>query len=137
MLDYIDYEIIEYLKRNGRAQWKEIGRQIHLTGQAVADRVHRLEDLGIIERYTAIMDESKLGKPVIALITIFMKTTLHDELRQFLKSRTEVEEVHRISGEGCYWLKACFPANSDLTSFLNVLLRYGNYRVNLSIEKLE
>jgi Lrp/AsnC family leucine-responsive transcriptional regulator len=52
MIDAIDIEIIRCLQSNSRIQWKQIGEQIHMTGQAVANRIQRLEELGVIEGYT-------------------------------------------------------------------------------------
>jgi Lrp/AsnC family leucine-responsive transcriptional regulator len=138
MLDATDEKIIACLKENGRAQWKDIGKQVHLTGQAVADRVHRLEDLGIIEGYTATVNDAKAaGNSIIAFITVFMSTTKHDEFQQFIRTRPEITEACRISGEGCYWLKTHFSSNTMLNSFLDQLLPFGNYRLNLSINKIK
>ena len=51
MLDQTDMEIIKLLTQNSRMQWLDIGEIVHLTGQAVKNRVDRLEKLGIIEGY--------------------------------------------------------------------------------------
>ncbi|MEC2520057.1 Lrp/AsnC ligand binding domain-containing protein, partial [Bacillus cereus] len=48
-----------------------------------------------------------------------------------------ISEVHRVSGEGCYLIKTHFSSNEELDNFLGRLLKYGNYRVNLSIGKLK
>lgn len=136
MLDPIDLQIIEYLRANGRAQWKVVGESVHLTGQAVADRVHRMEDLGIIEGYTVKLDESRLGNQITALITVYMKHTDHQAFLQFIEQKPEVKEAHRVSGEGCYWLKAVFAETGTLNNFLDQLLAFGNYRINLSIGRI-
>lgn len=53
MLDQTDLKILELLLSNSRMQWQEIGEQVHLTGQAVKNRIDRMEKLGVIEGYTA------------------------------------------------------------------------------------
>lgn len=131
MLDATDQAILAALRANARLPWKELGAKVHLTGQAAADRVRRLEDIGIIQGYTIQIEEPP--PPVIALITVFMKSTRHQEFQQFLRQQSEVQEAHRISGEGCYWLKAHLPSSAALTAFLDRLLPFGNYRVNLSL----
>ena len=45
--DKTDEEIISILWRDGRITMQELGRRVHLTGQAVKNRIERLEDLGI------------------------------------------------------------------------------------------
>lgn len=131
MLDATDQAILAALRANARLPWKELGAKVHLTGQAAADRVRRLEDLGIIQGYTIQIEEPPPA--VIALITVFMKSTRHQEFQQFLRQQPEIQEAHRISGEGCYWLKAHLASPAALTAFLDRLLPFGNYRVNLSL----
>lgn len=137
MLDLIDLEIIKCLKENARAQWKEIGGKVHLTGQAVADRVHRLEDLGIIAGYTVELDETRLSPMLVVFITVFMKTNEHTAFQLLVKNKPEIKEFHRISGEGCYWLRAVLPSHEALNLLLDDILPFGNYRLSLSIGKLK
>lgn len=52
MLDHTDMQILEELSQNSRITMKELGEKVHLTGQAAASRVAKLEDNGVIEGYT-------------------------------------------------------------------------------------
>ncbi|HBJ00999.1 MAG TPA: transcriptional regulator, partial [Lysinibacillus sp.] len=45
--------------------------------------------------------------------------------------------IHRVSGEGCYWIRVRTGSQKELNSFLEELLKFGNYRVNLSMGKLK
>ncbi|HEX9059923.1 MAG TPA: Lrp/AsnC family transcriptional regulator [Clostridia bacterium] len=137
MLDPTDFEIIKLLSQNSRMQWREIGESVHLTGQAVKNRIDRLESLGIIKGYTLRINHEKLGSNIIAFVTIFMKTTNHLSFKKFLEVSDLVIEAHRISGEGCYMLKVHVPGQQQLTDFLDSILKYGNYRVNLSIDTIK
>lgn len=137
MLDQTDFHIISLLKKNSRIQWREIGEIVHLTGQAVANRIHRMEDLGIIEGYTINLNQNKLGKSLIAFITVFMKTTEHLSFQNFINDRSEVLEANRISGDGCYLLKVNVSNEQELMNMLDEILRYGNYRINISIGKIK
>lgn len=49
MIDHINLEIIRCLQNNSRMQWKQIGEIVHMSGVAVAIRIQRLEEIGIIE----------------------------------------------------------------------------------------
>lgn len=132
-LDEIDFQIIKILTKNSRIKWKEIGEQIHMTGQAVGNRIKKLEDNGIIQSYSIIVDEIKLGTSYIVYVTVFMKTTNHFGFVKFVSDSREVLEAHRISGEGCYMLKVKAKSQVALNEFLDKVLIYGNYRVNLSM----
>ena len=137
IIDQTDFEILKLLGENSRIQWKELGQKIHMTGQAVGNRIRRLEDLGIIEQYTIAINRIKLGQVVTAFVTLFVTTANHQEFMNFFQGEEGISEVHRVSGEGCYLLKTHFTSNEELDNFLGRLLKYGNYRVNLSIGKLK
>ncbi|WP_422658417.1 Lrp/AsnC family transcriptional regulator [Paenibacillus sp. EC2-1] len=137
ILDQTDFEILKLLSENSRIQWKELGQKIHLTGQAVGNRIRRLEDLGVIEQYTIAINRIRLGQVVTAFVTVFVQTTNHQEFNRFFQAEEAISEVHRTSGDGCYLLKTHFSSNEELDTFLERLLKFGNYRVNLSIGRLK
>ncbi|KGK81609.1 transcriptional regulator [Desulfosporosinus sp. HMP52] len=137
MLDNTDLEILKLLKSNCKMQFRDIGEVVHLTGQAVSNRISRMEHLGVIKGYTVLLDKKMLNKSLTAFITIFMKTTDHEVFCQFLSNSELVLEANRISGEGCYMLKIQVNSQEDLNDFLDSILKYGNYRVNISIGKIK
>jgi Transcriptional regulators len=137
LFDATDLAIIDLLQKNSRIQWREIGEQVHLTGQAVANRIRRMETSGLIKGYRVELDYAKLGKPLTAFITVYMKTTNHPLFQDFLRKNRAVVEADRISGEGCYLLKALVASNEELKELLDSLLNFGNYRVNLSIDNIK
>lgn len=137
MLDKTDLEIISLLKQNAIMQLKDIGERVHLTGQAVSNRIQRIEALGVIRGYTVKLDEEKLGKHLSAYITIFMKTTDHAAFHKFINGSDAVTEADRISGDGCYIVKVNVSTQDELSQFLDSILQYGNYRVNISIGKIK
>jgi Lrp/AsnC family leucine-responsive transcriptional regulator len=137
LFDSTDMAIIDLLRVNSRMQWREIGEQVHLTGQAVANRIPRMEELGLIEGYTIDLDHSKLGKSITAFVTVFMKTTDHPGFQGFIGENGTIIEADRISGDGCYLLKVRVASHEELTEVLNELLKFGNYKVNLSIGSIK
>lgn len=137
MLDETDFEIIKIMQNNSRAQLQEIGNTVHLTGQAVRNRITRLEKLGVIEGYTIKTDMSKLGRELIAFITVYMKTNNHSEFLKFIRDNILITEAYRISGDGCYKLKVEAAGNKEIEVILDSILPYGNYRLNLSIGKIK
>ncbi|WP_100404261.1 Lrp/AsnC family transcriptional regulator [Bacillus solitudinis] len=136
-LDNIDFQILRLLSENSRVQWKDLGEQIHMTGQAVGNRIKKLEENGVIKAYSLIINEMKLGLPYTAFVIMHMKTANHDSFIGFINERNEVVEAHRISGEGCYLLKIKIKSKEELNLFLNKLLEHGNYSLNLSIQEIK
>lgn len=137
-LDEVDIRILQCLLEDSRRSNKEIGEIVHLTGQAVGARVRKLQDLGVIEGYTLRWNPQKIGRNVHAFVTAFVNPgAAHQAFRDFVQSREEIEEMHRVSGEGCYWLRVRITDGAELNGLLDALLRYGNYKVSLSIEALK
>ncbi len=118
-------------------QYREIGDEVHMTGQAVANRIKAMQGSGIIEGFTVKIDESRLGKTIQAFITVFMKTTDHAAFQAYIKNQEIISEASQISGEGCYMLKASAVDQNELLELLNGILKYGNYRVNVSIGRIK
>jgi Lrp/AsnC family leucine-responsive transcriptional regulator len=54
-------------------QWKQIGQLVHLSGVAVANRIQRLEEIGVIEGYTVRLNEKLLGNIYCIFIIVKMK----------------------------------------------------------------
>ncbi|WOV83092.1 Lrp/AsnC family transcriptional regulator [Sporosarcina jeotgali] len=136
-LDNIDFQILRLLTGNSRIQWKDLGEQIHMTGQAVGNRIKKLEESGVIKAYSLIVDEMKLGFSYTGFIIIFMKTANHDSFIRFINNQNEVVEAHRVSGEGCYHLKVKVDLQETLNTFLDKILEFGNYKLYLSINEIK
>ncbi|MBX4265237.1 Lrp/AsnC family transcriptional regulator [Clostridium estertheticum] len=137
MLDQTDTQILSLLTKNSRMQWQEIGEEVHLTGQAVKNRISKMEKSGVIKGYTVNINPKLLGKNLTAFITVFMKTTDHLSFKKYINNNSLVTEAHRISGDGCYILKLTASTQAEIVDFLDELLKYGNYKLNLSIQNIK
>jgi Lrp/AsnC family transcriptional regulator, leucine-responsive regulatory protein len=104
-LDPTDWRILDELQRDGRLSYNQLARRVNLSAPAVAERVRRLEEQGVIAGYQARVDPGKAGLPLTAFIQMrctpgrcLLKTSSADDL-------PEVVEVHKLSGESCSMLK--------------------------------
>jgi len=137
MLDHTGMGILRELSKNSRITMKELGEKVHLTGQAAAARVAKLEENGIIERYTIEVDQPKLGCLIHAWINIYTKSTHHQPYLSFIETQENyVLNNYKISGDSCYLLECKFPSNEVLDQFLVELNKYVNYQLSIVINKL-
>lgn len=127
-MNSINQAILQCLRVNSRMSWQQIGKKVHLTGQAVAARVQQMQDQGIISGYT--IKQNNLERH---FITMFMQVNRFEEFEQYLQTEQRVESAHKVTGEGCYQLIAIASTAQELESLLNVLLKYGKYRVSTAI----
>jgi Lrp/AsnC family transcriptional regulator, leucine-responsive regulatory protein len=134
-LDQTDKQILDELSRNSRITMKELGEKVHLTGQATASRVAKLEDNGVLEGYTIKVNQAKLGCYIHAFITIFMDSLYHQPYLSFIKTQEKyVLNNYKISGDGCYLLECRFPSNEHVDQFLVGLNEHANYKLSIVIK---
>ena len=132
MLDKMNQAIVKCLKASSRTSWQQIGKDVHLTGQAVAARVLNMEDQGIIEGYTI-----RQGQVQRHFITVFMATSQFDAFEAFLNGTEQVEQAYKVTGEGCYHVVFVCEQTQELEPFLNALLPYGRYKVSSAIRTVK
>lgn len=136
-MDQTDLKIIELLKENSRAQLKDIGKKVHMTGQAVSTRILKLQDMGIIEGFTLKLNDEKLGKSLNVYVVVTMKSNNHLEFMAFLKKSDLVVEAFRIAGNGCILMKVNTSGPQEFDAFLDKVLFFGNYSVSTCISRIK
>ncbi len=119
-MDIIDYQILNCLKENSRENSTNIGAKINLSTSAVIERIKKMENSGLIERYTTIIDQSKLGRDLTAFIYVSLEHPKYNE--NFIKLINEsdfVSECHYIAGDFDFILKVVTKAGKMLEEVLN------------------
>ncbi|HYH07605.1 MAG TPA: Lrp/AsnC family transcriptional regulator [Thermoanaerobaculia bacterium] len=106
-LDELDLRIVDLLLRDGRTPAAQIAEQIGLSRPAVADRLDKLERLGVIRGTTAVVDPVALGRTITAFVAARGATMSSGAWKKFreLMQRDEVLEVHTVAGDDCYLMK--------------------------------
>ncbi|MGH7778116.1 MAG: Lrp/AsnC family transcriptional regulator [Candidatus Dormibacterales bacterium] len=123
--DSIDRKIIGELSRHGRLPLAELGRRVSLSSPAVAERVQRLERLGVITGYRAVIDPKALGYALTAIIRVKPAPGQLPRVPELALQLPEVGECHRITGEDCFYVKAHLRSIDDLAGLLDRFLAYG------------
>jgi Lrp/AsnC family leucine-responsive transcriptional regulator len=126
-LDRISWKIIEELQQDGRLSWAELGRRVGLTTPAVAERVYRLEKLGVIRGFHAEISLERLGLPILIFVRLSIAGA-ESTVRAFQLQVTkwmEVLECHRVTGSDSFILKARVVSVEHLEQFLDKLGHFG------------
>ncbi|WP_243420749.1 Lrp/AsnC family transcriptional regulator [Micromonospora globispora] len=125
LLDQTDWRIIAELQRDGRLSYNQLGRLVNMSSPAVAERVRRLEEAGVIGGYQARIDPARAGLPLTAFVQLrcalgrcLLKTTGADDF-------PEVVEVHKLSGNSCTMLKVRVASMPHLEGLLERLGEHG------------
>lgn len=118
MNDTINRKILAALQQNSRISYAELGKQVHLSAPAVAERIRKLESAGVISGYTLKVNLDKLGFPIVALVQCKVFRTKEREFKALVLSYDEVIECHNVTGEQAFLIKLAVQSMTQLDSIL-------------------
>ena len=105
-LDSADRRIVEMLQADARATQNDIAREVDLSQPAVAERIRKLEERGVIRGYTALVDANALGKDITAFIGVGIEHPRYFEsFAKRVLALPDVLECHRVAGSDSYLIK--------------------------------
>ncbi|WP_306206140.1 Lrp/AsnC family transcriptional regulator [Actinoplanes sp. RD1] len=104
-LDRTDWRLLAELQRDGRASFAELARAVAMSPSAVAERVRRLEETGVIAGYHATVDPERVGLTVMAFVRLRYPTGNYKPFHALLDTTPEIVEAHHVTGEDCFVLK--------------------------------
>ena len=127
-LDRVDHRILRELVADGRMTNAQLSSKVGLSPSPCWQRVRRLESLGVITGYRAILDQAKLGAPEVVMIEVILNRHDDEVLETFgraMQAMPEVLEVWLTTGEYDYLIKVAVEGTRGYERFLREKL----YRV--------
>lgn len=119
MIDSIDRAILSLLQTNARTSNAEIARQVGLAPSAIFQRIRKLEEQGVIMEYTVRLNAREVGYGLVAYVMIQTgEQAKYTDTAGILKAIPEVQEVHRVVGEDCFFVKVRVRDTDDLGRLL-------------------
>lgn len=116
--------MLRLLADHGRMSWADLGREVDLSPPAVAERVRKLEEAGVIEGYAARLDPETLGLGVLAFVWVSIdQPAAHEALLRWTDERASVQECHSLAGRHDYLLKVRCRGTTDLEGLVREDLR--------------
>jgi Lrp/AsnC family transcriptional regulator, leucine-responsive regulatory protein len=121
-MDERDLEIISALQSDARATYADVAARVGLSTSAVHERVRKLEQMGTIRGYKAVIDPEALGLFVTALISaVPLDPTQPDDLPERVAEFPEVEDCYSVAGETNYILKVRTRTTGELEDLIRRL----------------
>src|SRR5690349_120827 len=124
-LDARDWQLLEALQQDARQGYAELGRQVGLSAPAVAERVKRMEEAGLIVGYRAVVDPRRLGYSIDAMIRLRCDGGICARIGVLVTDIPEVLECRRLAGEDSALLHVVALSTGHLESVLDRLLKTG------------
>jgi Lrp/AsnC family transcriptional regulator, leucine-responsive regulatory protein len=125
LLDDVNRRLLAELQRDARLRTAELARRVSLSPPAVAERLQRLEQAGVITGYHAAIDPAAIGYPIAAVVRVRPATRQLQKIPEIARASPEVVECHRITGEDCFFLKLHLRAVEDLEEVLDRFTPFG------------
>lgn len=115
-MDRYDRLILDALQQDGRISNKDLANRVNLSESACLRRVRALEEEGMIERYVAMLNQSRAGMPGDVLVHIGLHREEQSELAAFeeaVRNIPEVMECYLMTGEFDYLLRVVVADMAD------------------------
>lgn len=130
-LDDLDWRLLDELQADARLSFNELGRRVHMSAPAVAERVRRLEHRGVLSGYRAEVDPTRVGYEILAFVQLrcalgscLLKTTTAEDY-------PEVVEIHKLSGAHCSMLKVRATSLAHLEGVVEQLGKHGELNTHV------
>jgi Lrp/AsnC family transcriptional regulator, leucine-responsive regulatory protein len=124
-LDDPNLQLLAELQQDARLSFAELGRRVGLSSPAVAERLARLEEDGVITGYRAEVDPRALGLELGVVIRIRPAPRELRKVAELAQRTPEVVECQRITGEDCYFMKAYVRDVEHLEEVIDQFAVYG------------
>jgi Lrp/AsnC family leucine-responsive transcriptional regulator len=124
-VDSINAQRLAELQEDARLSVAELGRRVGLSSPAVAERIQRLEETGVIRGYHADVDPRALGWSLTAVIRIRPAPRELKKVADLARATPEVVDCRRMTGEDCYILTAHLRDVEHLEQVIDQFTPYG------------
>ena len=119
------FHIVKLLVANARLSFNALAKRVDLSPPAVAERVRRLENTGVLLGYHAKLERSAVGLPVTAFVRLRCKGAKFQAVRRLAIELPQVLECHHITGEACFLIKLAAPSILALEGLIERFRGYG------------
>lgn len=121
-MDKLDYNILQSLNENARKSFRNIAKELKVSLSTIANRIKRLENNGIIERYIPVVSREKIGYDLTAAINIKLTHGKLIEVQEKISKDPHVSAVYDITGDWDSLIIAHFKDRRDLNRFIKKVL---------------
>ncbi len=132
LLDTTGWQLLHALQENARLSYSELGQRVGLSSPAVAERIRRMEDAGIISGYHAEINLAKVGFPITAIIR--MSTAPGERCTSFtgfVENMPEVLTCYRVTGGDSLIMKVMASSVGHLESLIDQLSTHGQLTTSI------
>lgn len=122
-MDEIDKKLIKALQGQGRLSLAELAQSVGLSSPATGERLRKMEQQGIIQGYTVIINPIAVDLRLLAYIAVTIASPYEQEFLAGIAQRVEVLECHHVAGEDSYLLKVRCQDTGHLETLITNIIK--------------
>ena len=121
-LDALDQKIVQLLIKNARISYSDIGQEVGISRVAVKARIQALEQRGIIEEYTTIINPQKISGAVSCYFEIETLPDTLAEVTEILKQNEIITQVYRVTGKNKLHVHAVAASSEEMEKLIREVI---------------
>ena len=117
-LDKTDIKILKLLANDSRISYAEIAREVHLSRMAVRERVMKMVEEGVVERFTVQLDSKKVGLNTPVFLQVKAVPNKLDDVANALEEYSQIESIYAMTGKNELYADAFVEDIESLEKFI-------------------
>ena len=130
-LDPINRELLSIVQEDARLSFREVGRRIGMSTPAVAERIRKLENAGVITGYSARVERSVLGQDIGAFLRLTASDLDFRRVTGLCGSLDAVVECHHVTGDDSFFIRVAVHSIAELEDVISRFRKIGDVRSSL------
>ena len=135
-MDTHNRALIGALQRDARLSFSALAREVGLSQPAVAERVRRLEESGLLNRYQAVIARERIGLPITAFLRLTCPGEKYRAVASLAADLPDVLECHHVTGDDCFFLKIAVDSLGSLERVVERFRAHGQTAVTIALSTL-
>ena len=121
-LDALDQQIVQLLIENARSSYSEIGQKVGISRVAVKQRIQALEQRGVIEEYTTVINPQKISGAVSCYFEIETQPDALTEVERILKQNDTITQIYRVTGRNKLHVHAVTASGEEMEKLIREVI---------------
>lgn len=132
-IDDHGWALLVALQRDARLSFNALAREVGLSQPAVAERVRRLEEAGILAGYRALVARPRVGLPITAFLRLSCPGDRYQAVATLARDLSAVVDCHHVTGEDCFFLKLAVDSLDGLERVVERFRAHGRAVVTIAL----
>ena len=136
MIDFYNRALLKALQRDARLSYSALAREVGLSQPAVAERVRRLEEAGVLTGYCAVISRNRVGLPITAFLRLTCSGDKFRAVSTLAHKLPQVLECHHVTGEDCFFVKLAVDSLETLERVVERFRAHGRAVVTIALSSV-